>query len=647
MVKALSLSVCVSAILAASAADARRQLVPDLPSVEVHLEVLQSLAATPPNYAGGGYAAPVTAAPFAHAAPIHTSPNPPRQAPAQQAFAQPVAPQSAPAPAPRQALVQQAQPVLPIPQPAMQAQQPEPTPRQMPVQQPQQMAARNAQTPFTRPIATHSNPAPQTTAAATPAPSAKPSIPVPTQLPTTPIRSVSEGYSSPFATYEPANAPSEDVRELVSKSTKPKAAPKAVAKAQQAPTIPKVEPAPAPKATPKVEPAPIAVPAPAPVAEAPKAVAQVPAPTPVPVAAAPKAVAQVPTPVPALPEPDLDNMVFEEFDAPQEMAAAAPAKPAPLPMPALPAPSAVQPAAISPEPVASAPMAMNDGLPALPDLGALDDEPELNFKQPVLPSGNRALAQPANANLPDLPPMPEPVSQAEQQMAMLDEPSLPEPSFEPTPAPVPTAPSNLPPLTAIIGEPDPSDGIVAESLPELPSELPDLPPMSAPAPTAAATPEPLPEPMFNTPEPEFVLPDPITSEPEFEAPQEMELAALPAPPPSDPAPALPNTPKAGGSTALTISYATDDTRLPDAKKSELEALAKQIINNGQTVRILGYAGGPPEQSSLTRRVSLARVLDVRAHLINYGVPANKVTPQSLGNKGAGSSNPDRVEIVLQ
>lgn len=612
--KKTALIICIGCVLLAHQADARRQLVPDLPSVEVHLEVLQSLAVTSPNYSGFGQQSQ-TASPFAQRAmPVQAQPVPQQRVVQQPQTARPL-----PAPPARvaQPVIQPVQPFTP-PQVTRQIQQPAPAVRTMPKQQPTTVAKA---TPYTQPV-TAPKAVPKMAAAPKVMPAPKAIVKAQPALPTTPIRSVAEGYQSPFAVYEPAAtaqtapAPKPTLKKKAPTkiaSTPKASAPKAAIK--QAPTIPKIEP---------------------------KQVAAAPKPAPLPAPPAPKVIAQVPQPqpLPNLPEPNLSNMVFEDFPNISEPMAKAPA-PIVAPktvakvnmpaIPALPAPRTQTPSPISPAPVQ--PEAESFGLPALPDLGSFEAEPELQLKDPVMPSGRSVAARnaPDLPKLPDLPPM---AALAQAPTPQTVSPVAPaQPAFTPS--------SNLPSLNAIIGEPDPSDGIVAQALPELPSELPALPVQRAVAPAA----EPLPE---------FVMPDAIPQEvqsiglPEFDAPQEMELAALPAPPPSDPVFETPKQTSASiGPTALTISYTTDDTRLPEAKKAELEALAEQIISSGKNVRILGYAGGPPEQSSLTRRVSLARVLDVRAHLINFGVPANKVTPQSLGNKGAGTRNPDRVEIVLQ
>jgi outer membrane protein OmpA-like peptidoglycan-associated protein len=125
-----------------------------------------------------------------------------------------------------------------------------------------------------------------------------------------------------------------------------------------------------------------------------------------------------------------------------------------------------------------------------------------------------------------------------------------------------------------------------------------------------------------------------------------------APPPpavsTTPPPAAPSATAATGATetasvptaidikpgqALRINFADIDTKLIDANKPSLLALATAM--QGKTefrLQLLAYAGGKDLSTSKARRMSLSRALSVRSFLIDNGIRSTQIDVRALGNK---------------
>ncbi len=85
--------------------------------------------------------------------------------------------------------------------------------------------------------------------------------------------------------------------------------------------------------------------------------------------------------------------------------------------------------------------------------------------------------------------------------------------------------------------------------------------------------------------------------------------------------------------ALRITFAADKTKLPDAAKAELTALAEKMKGQKEMrLQLMAYAGGPSLSSSLARRMSLSRALSIRSFLIESGVRSTRIDVRALGNK---------------
>lgn len=110
---------------------------------------------------------------------------------------------------------------------------------------------------------------------------------------------------------------------------------------------------------------------------------------------------------------------------------------------------------------------------------------------------------------------------------------------------------------------------------------------------------------------------------------EQKMAAL-APPPSAPA-RVPLT--------LTLAFPPRSAELSDTSKTELDRLVKSISDRGpRQVELRSFAGnGEPD----SRKVSLARALNVRTYLIDKGVKS-KI---EIGTFSSSDGN-ERVDIVV-
>jgi outer membrane protein OmpA-like peptidoglycan-associated protein len=81
-------------------------------------------------------------------------------------------------------------------------------------------------------------------------------------------------------------------------------------------------------------------------------------------------------------------------------------------------------------------------------------------------------------------------------------------------------------------------------------------------------------------------------------------------------------------------------------KPQLDALADRLKKDDSLrISVVAHASGTGNQTSVARRVSLARALAVRAYLIDQGVDNLRINVQAEGSRDAGDQ-PDRVEMFL-
>ncbi len=85
--------------------------------------------------------------------------------------------------------------------------------------------------------------------------------------------------------------------------------------------------------------------------------------------------------------------------------------------------------------------------------------------------------------------------------------------------------------------------------------------------------------------------------------------------------------------ALQVAFAAEVSKLPDASKDSLAALAKQLKDNeALRLQLLAYAGGKDLSPSKARRLSLSRALSVRSFLIENGIRSTRIDVRALGDK---------------
>jgi len=118
--------------------------------------------------------------------------------------------------------------------------------------------------------------------------------------------------------------------------------------------------------------------------------------------------------------------------------------------------------------------------------------------------------------------------------------------------------------------------------------------------------------------------------------QEAHATSVGAPPPG-----------AGTEPPLTVAFAKDGSRVPDAASPLLSQLVDRMnADPSLQVQMLAYASGDEDDSSKARRLSLSRALAVRSFLIDQGVRSARIEVRALGNK-TPDGPPDRVDIFVQ
>jgi outer membrane protein OmpA-like peptidoglycan-associated protein len=125
---------------------------------------------------------------------------------------------------------------------------------------------------------------------------------------------------------------------------------------------------------------------------------------------------------------------------------------------------------------------------------------------------------------------------------------------------------------------------------------------------------------------------------------QQELAALPEelPPLQDTVDA-PSKPQ---DVSLSVIFSQSETEVPLSFQQPLINLSKELIANpNSTLRVIAYASGTEDQKSLSRRISLARALAVRAFLIDLGVDNVRISVQALG-KDAGNGPSERADVIV-
>ena len=355
--------------------------------------------------------------------------------------------------------------------------------------------------------------------------------------------------------------------------------------------------------------------------ELPAAPAEVSAPAEMP--AVPAAVATTPAD-PAMPQPTKEELLPVIAAAPDAPAAAAPVQEDDSWFPGLKKQfSGVFGGDDEPAPAAAvAPPATTEQAPALAELPVAE--------APALPSvPDVATASPTPVEAPALPEVKEQPVAAQPAPAL---PELPEVKEQPVAAqPAPALPE-LPELPALASEPATSAPLVAPALPELPA-LPNE--SAAPAPVPAADLPPLASiageetPSTKVDSVAAVELPPVTAQPEQVASAQQAVTTSATGP------------------DVQIVFKETETEVPLSMKSKLTELATKVKSDPNArITIVAYAAGTDDQASTAKRVSLSRALAVRASLIEEGLDNLRINVEVGGNKSRGGPA-DRVDIFIK
>ena len=267
------------------------------------------------------------------------------------------------------------------------------------------------------------------------------------------------------------------------------------------------------------------------------------------------------------------------------------------------------------------------------DLGALDaGAPQLLVPEesgsPVTlrpPAGTQSSTTSGAITLRPPPSMVKPTAPAttsERAVANTSEPSAPAPEAsapEVAAAPPPPAPTPRPAAPSAPQRATPP----AENTPTEVARA--VPPPAAPRAQPPADP--------NRPTP--ITPDGIQEEADAAESTEVETAALVEP---ERTPGPPNE--------FTIAYGTGDSNVPERAHENLRILAGRMVNNPDLrVEFIAYASDPEESVSRSRRLSLARAVNVRKMLLDSGVDSSRVNLRALGEQ-SGDGDPDRIDVFV-
>ncbi len=132
-------------------------------------------------------------------------------------------------------------------------------------------------------------------------------------------------------------------------------------------------------------------------------------------------------------------------------------------------------------------------------------------------------------------------------------------------------------------------------------------------------------------------------------PVEAPVAAPAETPPQQVASLPPEVAPAANSSqpSVQIVFVTEtDAGVPLEAKAPLATLAAQMKQDPNLrVSVVAHAAGTGDATSTARKVSLARALAVRAHLIDQGVDNLRINVQAEGSKNPGNA-PNRVDLFL-
>ena len=97
---------------------------------------------------------------------------------------------------------------------------------------------------------------------------------------------------------------------------------------------------------------------------------------------------------------------------------------------------------------------------------------------------------------------------------------------------------------------------------------------------------------------------------------------------------------------LTVLFSQSETEVPLSYQQPLINLSKDLIANANSkIKVIAYASASDDQSSIAKRISLARALAVRAFLIDLGVDNVRISVQALGNEPTSGAT-ERADVIV-
>lgn len=95
--------------------------------------------------------------------------------------------------------------------------------------------------------------------------------------------------------------------------------------------------------------------------------------------------------------------------------------------------------------------------------------------------------------------------------------------------------------------------------------------------------------------------------------------------------------------AFAVAFAADAEVLDPGATPDLVALAAELQDSAERIRLIAYAGEPGDRTSATKRRALRRALAVRAFLTERGISETRIDVLAAGPADSGAR--DRVDVV--
>lgn len=97
---------------------------------------------------------------------------------------------------------------------------------------------------------------------------------------------------------------------------------------------------------------------------------------------------------------------------------------------------------------------------------------------------------------------------------------------------------------------------------------------------------------------------------------------------------------------MTVVFPEADDALDDRARGALDRVVEDAAADPQLrFQLRAYARADGASTSKARRLSLARALAVRSHLMENGIAGNRIDVRALGDSGDGAPR-DRVEVRI-